>query len=64
MAIQSEADHAKRRAKADIVEFLKGHKLDNILPFGREHKSELGILLNAIDMLRDDLLAWAREEQA
>jgi hypothetical protein len=62
--VKREEEHAKRQARADIVEFLKGHKLDDTLPFGREHKTPLGVFLNAIAMLHDELLSWAQEEQA
>jgi hypothetical protein len=54
---------AKRRAKETVAELLEKHKLDDKVPFNREQKSDLGMMLNALDLLRDELIAWARKGQ-
>jgi hypothetical protein len=59
--IQSEVDHAKREAKTMIV--------DHLLQFADDHRPYIdqegcleGPSVLAIDLVRDELVAWAKEE--
>jgi hypothetical protein len=61
---QSEYDYAKACAKKTIIEFLEKREIPRLYDFGngqRFHK--INVLLSSIDMLRDDLLAWAKEQR-
>jgi hypothetical protein len=63
--IQSEVEHAKRKARQMIVDHLFGwaddHREYHLEGDAIHHESERPLAL-AIDLVRDDLLVWARSE--
>jgi hypothetical protein len=70
---QSETDHAKRGAKETIAQYIESNTVSELLYFdaaldeGEEanwldYRQKSFELLAAIEMLRDDLLAWARDQ--
>jgi hypothetical protein len=75
--VQSEVDHAKQKARAMIVDHLFSYCADakedlrtsgnQVVPEdmrkGMEDMFEgMRAVTSAIDLLRDELLAWAKEE--
>jgi hypothetical protein len=67
---RSEVEHARRRAKATIAEFLeqtgyieidflRNHVKNNSLD--ESEKNKLVVLIEAIAFLENDLLVWAKE---
>jgi hypothetical protein len=63
---QSIHDDKRRKAKETIAKFLENdlYTMDKRGMDRETGEDKLAILLLAIDFLRDELLAWARKEQA
>jgi hypothetical protein len=61
-----EVEHAKQKAREMIIDYLfqfaDDHRADHLEGDAVHHESERPLAL-AIDMVHDELLAWAREEQ-
>jgi hypothetical protein len=69
--VKSEEALAKQRAMEIIVDFLDGYKRDAIdggslrvedTTLNESEKDGISVVISAIDLLRDDLLVWARKE--
>jgi hypothetical protein len=73
--MQSEIDHAKREARKMIVEHLFNYAADakddlsgssGVPPerggLTEDMREGMGAITSAIDLLRDDLVAWAKSE--
>jgi hypothetical protein len=72
MTIQSEIDHARRRAKKTVVEFVTQNNWADIdflihdvgnSSLDESEKDKLTDLLGAIDFLRYDLTKWAQMDK-
>jgi len=64
--VQSEVEHAKQLAKARVVNYLLEYasKRDTILgskQLPEDVREKAHITIMAIDLLSDDLLAWAQD---